>query len=314
MEDKMRTKLKENETLIIKVKKHWIILLKPLILFVVMFMLCIYVRKYKLFGFEKMLKDILPWGVGFFFSYFVYVYLKRQYDIWGVTDQRIIDERGIITHKTKESPIEKVNNVDVVQTLAGRIFNYGNLRIQTAATEGDSWIQFVEKPKELQTIILKQIDEYKRKSDIYMPNISFVKEQTQIDLTDTKECPYCAEIIKKKAKICRFCGKDISDNNISLTKISEKSVIDTNLNKDEKLTEMSKISNKQIIDKQSFNDKYFVNKQQSEILKDEKDEIINFIKILSDDEEEKNETNKKELTDKDNPFLWQKEIRKITYK
>ncbi len=26
----------------------------------------------------------------------------------------------------------------------------------------------------------------------------------------TRECPYCAEIIKKRAKICKHCGKDVS--------------------------------------------------------------------------------------------------------
>ena len=26
---------------------------------------------------------------------------------------------------------------------------------------------------------------------------------------DTKECPYCAESIKKAARVCRFCGRDV---------------------------------------------------------------------------------------------------------
>lgn len=29
--------------------------------------------------------------------------------------------------------------------------------------------------------------------------------------SDTKECPFCAEIIKYKAKICRFCNREISE-------------------------------------------------------------------------------------------------------
>jgi hypothetical protein len=26
----------------------------------------------------------------------------------------------------------------------------------------------------------------------------------------TRECPFCAEIIKQRAKVCKHCGKDVA--------------------------------------------------------------------------------------------------------
>jgi Na+/melibiose symporter-like transporter len=39
------------------------------------------------------------------------------------------------------------------------------------------------------------------------PNESSNKSNTSDDM---KECPFCAESIKKKAKICRFCGREVT--------------------------------------------------------------------------------------------------------
>ena len=30
------------------------------------------------------------------------------------------------------------------------------------------------------------------------------------EASETRECPYCAETIKARARVCRFCGRDLS--------------------------------------------------------------------------------------------------------
>ena len=47
-----------------------------------------------------------------------------------VTDRRIIYKRGFIRRRTIEMHLDKVESVDVDQTILGRIFNYGDIIIR----------------------------------------------------------------------------------------------------------------------------------------------------------------------------------------
>ncbi|HEY6899525.1 MAG TPA: PH domain-containing protein, partial [Puia sp.] len=73
----------------------------------------------------------------------------------------VIDEVGLFNHFAKESPLDKINNVSYNRSVLGRIFNYGDVEIQTAAQVGATTYFNVNHPKRLQETIAAAQAEYK---------------------------------------------------------------------------------------------------------------------------------------------------------
>jgi uncharacterized membrane protein YdbT with pleckstrin-like domain len=53
-----------------------------------------------------------------------------------VTDKRIIFKSGFIKRRTAEMNVDKVTTVDVIQSIWGRIFDYGSVHIHAAGGTG----------------------------------------------------------------------------------------------------------------------------------------------------------------------------------
>jgi uncharacterized membrane protein YdbT with pleckstrin-like domain len=82
-----------------------------------------------------------------------------------VTNLRVIDERGIFTLYSKESPLEKINNLSYRQSLLGRALNYGEVEIQTAAEDGATIYRMVTGPKRLKEAVAESREKFDREAN-----------------------------------------------------------------------------------------------------------------------------------------------------
>ena len=69
-----------------------------------------------------------------------------------VTDRRIIFKRGLIRRHTVEMNMQKVESVDVDQTLMGRLFNYGDVTVRGVGSTFER-LDFIDAPLRLRTTV-----------------------------------------------------------------------------------------------------------------------------------------------------------------
>ena len=177
----MRTILKQDEKKLLIIRQHWIKLVLPFVLWLVAAVLLI------LFAGNTGLIITLATAL-----YPMYEYLNWKNNLWCVTNLRVVDESGFFSRYSKESPLEKINNVEYDQTIWGRIFGYGNVDIQTAAELGKTTYHLIHHPKLLKDTITHAQEEYKK---------------TQI----TKQATQLAEAIAKSTAAIKPSQQMIAD-------------------------------------------------------------------------------------------------------
>lgn len=151
----MKTELKQNEKVVITLRKHWVTLIAP-VFWTLILMLIVVIGSMKTeYGMYFLM------GGGLAILWFIYKIIDWVNNMWIVTNLRVIDEHGVFSINSKESPLDKINNVSYRQPLIGRILGFGNVQIQTAAEMGATIHRMVEKPKLLKDTITNYQDEYR---------------------------------------------------------------------------------------------------------------------------------------------------------
>ena len=122
-------------------------------------------------------------------------YLTSEF---AVTDKRVVVKTGLVQRDSHETLLSKIEAIGVDQTLLGRFFNYGTVTIVGTGGSREPFALIAE-PLEFRRQVQSQIVAHDERGVGRAPAIERVE----------RECPYCAERILAKAKVCRFCGRDV---------------------------------------------------------------------------------------------------------
>lgn len=124
---------------------------------------------------------------------------------FAVTDKRVVIKVGWIRRRTLETMLSKVEGVGVDQSLTGRMLGYGSIEVTGTGGTREEFTRIAD-PLEFRRQVQAAISAAdEARAAISAPSGGYVSADRQ-----ERECPYCAERILVKAKVCRFCGRDVS--------------------------------------------------------------------------------------------------------
>lgn len=196
----MRTNLRAGEEIALVARRHWLVMGWPLAISLFLqgcFVAAWFVQRPWLLPAAAVLLGIST-------LWLIWRWADWRCDLWAVTSQRVIDEQGVLAVRVVDSPLDTIHNVTCTQTLLGRVMNYGTVKVQTAAEQGSTTIPHAAGPADVRESILELKERYRQGLQY---RVTGVTGPAAAD--DTKECPFCAETIKARATVCRFCGRSV---------------------------------------------------------------------------------------------------------
>ncbi|HJU64881.1 MAG TPA: PH domain-containing protein [Gemmatimonadaceae bacterium] len=130
-------------------------------------------------------------------------YVKHASSEFAVTNKRVLMKEGLVRRRTFETMLSKVEGVDVEQTFWGRMLGFGTVTVTGTGGSTETYKK-IAAPLELRRQVqmqLMELEEQRSTAD-YPPAPGPPR--------DERECPWCAERILVKAKVCKHCGRDVA--------------------------------------------------------------------------------------------------------
>jgi uncharacterized membrane protein YdbT with pleckstrin-like domain len=153
-----RRLLTEGEEIILDLRPHWIALVKPIFWTVVIGSVAglIYVKT----GGKTDVRQVLQWviiGIAFvlWLPLAAIPAIRWRFTFFVLTNERVITRTGVIAKRSKEIPLETINDVTFGQRVLERIIGAGDLIIESAGESGQNRFTDIRAPEQVQLEIYR---------------------------------------------------------------------------------------------------------------------------------------------------------------
>jgi uncharacterized membrane protein YdbT with pleckstrin-like domain len=190
--------LLEDERIVHRTRPHWIMFAGPLTLGVAGLALAIALQLFQ--------HDYWYVGAGVIVLALLLAagpWLRYISSEFAVTDKRVLARLGLIQRHSLETLLSKIEAIGVEQDLTGRLLNYGTITLTGTGGTRET-ITKIPAPLEFRRQVQAQIvAQENRRGDRPASLAPGDAERRE------RECPYCAELILARAKVCKHCGRDV---------------------------------------------------------------------------------------------------------
>ena len=154
--------LADHEKLVFDLKPHWVAIL-PSVLWTIA-LIVVWILGYQLaksvFDDPSVAQNLVAAAVLIaFVGLAVIPFLRWKFTFFVLTTDRLITRSGIVAKRSKEIPLERINDVTFNQSVIERAVGAGDLLVESAGERGQTKISNVRSPEQVQLSIYREVEE-----------------------------------------------------------------------------------------------------------------------------------------------------------
>ena len=192
--------LLDGERIVYRARLHWTIFLKSIFLVLVgaavAVVFSIYQPAYWYIG------AVLV-GLGLLLAIPAFIrYISSEF---AVTNKRVLSKVGFVERESDETLLSKVEAIAVDQGVLGRVLGFGTVTITGTGGTEEAFPKIAD-PLEFRRQIQGQVVAFEERRGAILP--AGAQDERSAPRVE-RECPYCAERILARARVCKHCGRDV---------------------------------------------------------------------------------------------------------